>query len=210
MAINTMKRVAAKQAGTRSNKKVAAALLASALLALSPMVAAAPVNYTIDTQGMHASINFKIQHLGYSWLTGRFEKFGGSYVYDADNVANSKVEVEIDTASINSNHAERDKHLRSADFLNVQKYPQARFESRKVSGSDSEMVIDGQLTLNGVTRDVTITAHKIGEGKDPWGGYRSGFSGATELTLADYGITYNLGPASTKVWLELNIEGVRK
>lgn len=209
MKIGIIAEVAAK-AGSRSNKTMAALFLASSLMTLTPWATAAPVSYAIDTQGMHASINFKIQHLGYSWLTGRFEKFGGSYVYDAANLTNSKVEVEIDTASVNSNHAERDKHLRSADFLNVKKYPQARFESRKVSGSDSEMVIDGQLTLNGVTRDVTIAAHKIGEGKDPWGGYRSGFSGTTELKLADYGITYDLGPASAKVLLELNIEGIRK
>lgn len=196
---------------TGTMKQYAKALALAAVLAGTTATAqAAPVNYSIDTGGMHASINFKIQHLGYSWLTGRFEKFSGSYVYDADNPGASKVEVNIDTASINSNHAERDKHLRSADFLNAKKYPQATFVSRKVSGSDAQMTIDGQLTLNGVTRDVTIEAHKIGEGKDPWGGYRSGFSGTTELTLADYGITYNLGPASTKVLLELHIEGIRQ
>ncbi|MBN2866682.1 MAG: YceI family protein [Thiotrichales bacterium] len=179
-------------------------------LSLSAMAYAEPVNYAIDTGGMHASVNFKIQHLGYSWLTGRFEKFSGDYVYDAQKLSNSQIKVTIETASVNSNHAERDKHLRSADFLNVSKYPQATFESTHVTGSDSDMTVNGKFTLNGVTRDVVIKAHKMGEGKDPWGGYRSGFSGTTEIALKDYNVKMDLGPASAKVLLELHLEGIRK
>jgi polyisoprenoid-binding protein YceI len=179
-------------------------------LGLASMAQAAPVHYEIDTAGMHASINFKIQHLGYSWLTGRFEKFSGHYVYDPENIQNSQVQVMIDTNSVNSNHAERDKHLRSADFLNVKKYPEAKFVSSSISGSNENMTVKGQFTLNGVTKDVVIKAHKVGEGKDPWGGYRSGFEGSTEIKLADYNITKDLGPASAAVLLELHIEGIKK
>lgn len=189
---------------------VFSALLTASLALISPSVIAAPVDYAVDVKGAHASINFKIQHLGYSWLTGRFNKFDGGFVYDADKLSNSKINMTIDTASVNSNHAERDKHLRSGDFLNVKKYPQAKFVSTAITGSDSDMQIKGQFTLNGVTQPMVIKAQKIGEGKDPWGGYRSGFSGTTQFDLKDFNIQKNLGPASATVYLDLHIEGIKK
>ena len=168
-------------------------------------------NYVIDTKGAHASIEFKIQHLGYSWLKGRFNTFEGAFEYDPQNPNASTVEVTIDTTSLDSNHAERDKHLKGADFLEVSKYPQATFVSTgfESTGADTA-VLNGNLTLHGVTRPVSITVHKIGEGKDPWGGYRAGFSGTTEIKLKDFGINYNLGPASETVFLELEVEGVKQ
>ncbi|MCV2885074.1 YceI family protein [Aestuariibacter sp. AA17] len=167
-------------------------------------------DYAIDTKGAHASINFKIQHLGYSWLVGRFNQFDGEFSLE-DDMSKSAVSVTIDTSSIDSNHAERDKHLRGDDFLNVDKFPEATFKSTKVvPKGDGKFDLHGELTLHGVTKSIVIDAYKIGEGKDPWGGYRAGFMGSTKLKLADYGITYNLGPASTHVDMELHVEGVRK
>lgn len=168
-------------------------------------------DYVIDTKGAHAAINFSIQHLGYSWLTGRFNTFSGDFSYDPKNVAASKINVTIDTTSVDSNHAERDKHLRSADFLNVEKFPKATFVSKKITDIDGdEFDIVGDLTLNGVTKSITIEVDKIGEGKDPWGGYRAGFEGEVEIALKDFNITKDLGPASQVVKLELHVEGVKK
>ncbi len=169
-------------------------------------------NYTIDTKGAHASINFAIKHLGYSVLTGRFDTFSGDFSYDPAKVEASTINVTIDTNSVNSNHAERDKHLRSKDFLNVEKFPKATFVSKKVvAGKDKDSFdLVGDFTLNGVTKSITIAAKKIGEGKDPWGGYRAGFEGTTELALKDYNIVFPLGPASETVKLSLNVEGVKK
>lgn len=189
--------------------KTFSALIASALLVMGNAQAEA-VTYNLDTKGMHASINFKVKHLGYSWLKGRFDDFTGLYRYDKENLANSSIEVEIDTGSVNSNHAERDKHLRGDEFLNVDEHPKAMFKSTSISGTDEAMQVKGDFTLNGVTRAITIEAHKIGEGKDPWGGYRSGFSGTTTLKLANFDITKDLGPASTHVQLSLEIEGIRQ
>lgn len=168
--------------------------------------------YVIDTKGAHASINFAIKHLGYSVLTGRFDKFDGEFTYDPAKPEASSVKVNIDTTSVNSNHAERDKHLRSADFLNVEKFPQATFVSKSIKLDDEkdEFDIIGDLTLNGVTKSVTIEVEKVGEGKDPWGGYRAGFSGETEITLKDFNIKMDLGPASQVVKLELEVEGIKK
>lgn len=167
--------------------------------------------YVIDTKGAHASINFAIKHLGYSVLTGRFDKFEGEFTYDPAKPEASTINVTIDTGSINSNHAERDKHLRSGDFLNVDKFPKATFVSKSIKvDSKDEFDIIGDLTLNGVTKSVTIEVEKVGEGKDPWGGYRAGFSGDTEIKLKDFNIKMDLGPASQTVKLELEVEGVKK
>lgn len=175
-----------------------------------PSVAPA-ADYVIDTKGAHASINFRIQHLGFSWLTGRFDRFTGTYSYDEAAPEASKVSVEIETASVNSNHAERDKHLRNADFLDVGKFPKATFVSKKVEPTgDGKAKITGDLTLRGVTKEITIDAAFVGGGADPWGGTRTGFTGTTKLALADFGITFDLGPASKEVELSLEVEGLKQ
>ncbi len=188
-------------------KVLVAATLASLLL--SPLSQAA--DYIIDDKGGHASINFKIKHLGYSWLTGRFDNFNGKFSYDPTNIDASTIEVAIDTNSINSNHGERDKHLRGGDYLNVAKFSDAKFVSSSITdiGND-KLLVKGLFTLHGVSKEITIDAVKIGEGQDPWGGYRAGFSGTTKIGLKDFGINANLGPTSTHVEISLHIEGVKK
>lgn len=168
-------------------------------------------DYVIDTKDAHAFIQFRIKHLGFSWLNGRFNDFAGKFSYDEARPEASKIEVTIKTASIDSNHAERDKHLRSKDFLDTGKFPEARFVSTGYAeNKDGTATLKGNLTLHGVTRPVTIDARHIGHGADPWGGYRRGFEGTTTLTLADFGIDYNLGPASREVELILSVEGIRQ
>jgi polyisoprenoid-binding protein YceI len=188
--------------------KLAALSLAAACL-LAPAVHAA--EYVIDTKGAHASINFKIKHLGFSWLTGRFDSFSGTFSYDDKAPEAAKVAVEIETASVNSNHGERDKHLRNADFLDVTNHPKATFVSKSVApDGNGKAKITGDLTLRGVTKEVVIDAEYIGGGSDPWGGSRQGFMGTTVLTLADFGIPYDLGPAAKTVELSLHVEGIKK
>jgi polyisoprenoid-binding protein YceI len=186
---------------------LATAITGSALIASVANAA----TYDIDNEGAHASINFKIQHLGYSWLTGRFNDFDGSFEYDAAKPETSAINVTIDTTSIDSNHAERDKHLKGSDFLDVKKFPTATFKSTGFkSTGDGAGNMTGEFTMHGVTKTITIPVERIGEGDDPWGGYRAGFSGATVLKLSDYGIDYNLGPASSTVEIELHVEGKRQ
>lgn len=188
-------------------KKVLAFIALTGLFA--PLANAA--DYAIDVKGAHAFINFKIKHLGYSWLTGRFNEFDGSFSYDESAPNKSSVNVTINTASFDSNHAERDKHIRSDDFLNVEKFPTAKFESTSITDKgNNNLEVKGKLTLHGVTKDIAINAEKIGEGKDPWGGYRSGFAGTTTIKLGDFGIQESLGPASAHVELDLHIEGIKK
>jgi len=168
-------------------------------------------NYTIDTEGAHASVEFKIKHLGYSWLSGRFNTFDGEFSYDSEEPTKSEIQLTIKTKSVDSNHAERDKHIRKS-FLESSKYPESYFKSTSFTlGENNSITISGDLTLHGVTKPITLNAKKIGEGEDPWGGYRAGFTGTTSLELTDFKIdTSWLGPASGTIDMTLHIEGIRK
>ncbi|KHD25588.1 hypothetical protein NM09_07720 [Vibrio caribbeanicus] len=170
---------------------------------------ASAADYVIDTKGAHASVNFKVSHLGYSFIKGRFNKFDGEFSYDPANVAASKVTVNVDTRSLDSNHAERDKHIRSSDFIDASKFSIATFKSTSVvDKGDGNLEVTGDLSLHGVTKPITIDAEFIGAGQDPWGGQRAGFYGTTRLELADFNIAV-MG-TSSYVDMELHVEGIQK
>jgi polyisoprenoid-binding protein YceI len=189
-------------------KSFAAAVLAGALIFSLPAAAA---EYAFDKKGMHASVTWRIKHLGYSWMTGRFDNFDGTLSYDEAKPEASNVKVEIDVNSLSSNHAERDKHLRGPDYLDTAAFPKATFESTSITPSgDGKAKIAGKFTFRGVTKDITIDAEKVGSGPDPWGGERAGFTGTTQLTLADFAMKKQLGPASAIVYITLDVEGVKK
>jgi polyisoprenoid-binding protein YceI len=180
----------------------------AALAAAAPAMAA---DYKIDSDNAHASVIFKVSHLGFSWIIGRFDKFSGTFSFDDKTPDASKIKVDVDTTSVDTNLALRDKHLRGVDLLDTDKYPTAAFESTSIkSSSPTKATITGNLTLHGVTKEIVIDAEHVGGGKDPWGGYRDGFTGTTKITLADFGILRNLGPATKDVELILNIEGIRQ
>ena len=130
-------------------QSIAALALGAALFTAGQAMAA---DYVIDKEGQHAFVNFKISHLGYSWLYGTFKDFDGSFSFDEKNPEASKVSVTLNTASVDTNHAERDKHIRSDDFLSVGKHPTATFESTAVkSTGEGAADITGNLTLNAGT-----------------------------------------------------------
>ncbi|WNC66943.1 YceI family protein [Thalassotalea nanhaiensis] len=182
-------------------------LISTAFLGLAAVMPAKAADYIIDYKGAHASVNFKVKHLGYSWLTGRFNEFDGKFSYDDSNVAASKISITIETASVDSNHAERDKHLKTDDFLDVTKFSTATFVSTKVEDQgNGKLAITGNFTLQGITKELVIDAVKIGEGDDPWGGYRVGFSGTTAIKMSDFGYKMDFG----EILFDLHIEGVRQ
>jgi len=188
-------------------------LAAAALVIAAAMPAQAMENYVIDTKGQHAFIQFKVKHLGYSWLLGNFNSFSGSFTFDAEKPSTNSASVNIDVNSVFTNHAERDKHLRSADFFDVAKYPTASFVSTGYEDKgNGHGILKGKLTLRGVSKEIAIDVHQIGTGNDPWGGYRRGFEGTTTLHLSDYNMPYaaKLGPVAENVELYLSIEGIRQ
>jgi polyisoprenoid-binding protein YceI len=181
------------------------------LCLLSSPAFAETEDYVIDTRGAHAFINFRTQHLGFSWILGDFKKFSGKFMYDEEDPSTANISLNIDVASINTNHAKRDKRLRSDDFFDVDQFPEATFTTLSFDEkTEKKAILKGELTLHGVTRPVTIDLEHIGHGPDPWGGYRRGFFGTTQLKPAEFGINMELlGPASQEVFLDLAIEGLR-
>ncbi len=190
----------------KTQKAVLNICIAAALALPAPFAFAA--DYDIDPA--HSFIQFRVKHLGYSWLVGRFNRFSGSFHYDADHPEMGSIEIEIETASVDSNHAERDKHLRNEDFLDVTKHPQAVFKSTRYEGDAGGGKMHGTLTLHGRSKPIAVAISKIGEGDDPWGGYRAGFEGWVTFARADFGMDFDLGPSAKNVEMDLYIEGIRR
>ena len=163
-------------------------------------------DYIIDQEGQHAFVSFKASHLGYSYIVGNFTRFNGSFTYEALNPSATSVNVIIEAQSIDSNHAERDKHFRGPDYFDVSKYPVITFKSTAFEGNADAGNLHGNLSLHGVSKPIVIAVKLIGEGKDPWGGYRSGFEGKVTLNAADFNMPARIG----KVEVDLIIEGIRQ
>jgi polyisoprenoid-binding protein YceI len=188
-------------------RSVSALILTGSLL-VSAHALAAPETYKVDPA--HSFVTFGISHLGYSTLQGRFNELSGDFVYDAERPADNAISMQVNTASIDTNHAERDKHLRSDDFLAVDEYPTATFKTTRFVPQGDNGELSGELTLRGVTRPVTVDVRFTGAGKDPWGGYRRGYAGTTTIKRSDFGIDENLGPAAATMTLNFVVEGVRQ
>ena len=177
-------------------------------LSLTLPVLVQAASYTIDPS--HSFVKFETSHLGVSKLSGRFNKIVGKLMFDpAAGDGSQSVEVSIDTNSLDTNWADRDKHLRSGDFFNVEKFTNATFKSTKFSGDASGGTLTGTLTFLGVSKNIKFPITKIGEGKDPWGGYRVGFEGIYKMTRKDFGMDFNLGPAAEFVDITLQIEAIK-
>jgi len=180
------------------------ALLSAALISSSAFAA----DYKIDPA--HTAVLFKINHLGFSETIARFNTLEGEYRYDANQPASSEISVTIDADSLDSNHEARDKHIKSPDFLDTKQYPEITFTSTEYKGSATKGVLSGELTLHGVTKKVNLDIVKIGEGKDPWGNYRSGFNGTVTIKRSEFGIEQMLGGIGNEVKIELFVEGIRQ
>jgi polyisoprenoid-binding protein YceI len=170
--------------------------------------AAWAADYTIDPS--HTFVQFRISHLGYSVVAGRFNDLSGEFSWDKENAGASVIKVNVKTASVDTNWAERDKHIRGEDFLDVDKFPEAVFQSTKFTGDATGGKLEGTLTLHGVTKPVTLSVEAIGEGADPWEGYRAGFKATTTINRSDFGVSYDLGPTANAMEFTLLIEGIRK
>lgn len=145
-------------------------------------------NYDIDPA--HSSASFEVRHLGISKVRGGFESFSGTVVID-DEPARSSVEVELDASTFSTSNEDRDAHVRSADFLDVENYPMIKFRSTGARQEGERWKIDGELTVKEETRPVTLDVEFEGAGQDPWGNGRIAFSATAELDRGDWGINWN-------------------
>lgn len=144
---------------------------------------------TWAVDGAHTTVEFKVRHF-FTQVPGRFNDFSGTIQFDPEDLSSSKVELTVQANSIYTNNDQRDQHLRSPDFFNVEKFPTLTFESTGVSGSGSDLQVTGNLTIHGVTKQVTVPVSFLGSMDTPMG-TKAGF--ATEFTIdrKDYGITWN-------------------
>lgn len=145
--------------------------------------------WTIDAS--HTEVGFEVKHLMISKVRGRFGAVSGSIRLDEADLAGSSVEAEIETASIDTRQEQRDAHLRSADFFDVERFPAITFRSTRVEGSGRSFRVTGDLTIRDVTREVELQVEDEGRGKDPWGGDRAAFSARVTIDRRDFGLTWN-------------------
>ena len=185
------------------------ALQAALLLACSHAIAE-PVAYRIDDS--HSFANWSLRHVA-AKTSGTFSDITGKILIDSENLANSSVEAKINMLSVNSSHAKRDKHIKEADYLDVEKFSEATFVSKKIEAlSKTEGVMTGIFTMHGVAKEMTFPFKVLGFGTDPWGGYRSGFEAKTSLKASDFGFGWGIKPKASvgdDIEITLLIEGVK-
>lgn len=163
-------------------------------------------SYKIDP--VHSSAVFRTTHLGIGAAWGRFNDPSGTFTYSGDDLS---FDVTLDMTKIDTANAKRDEHLRGPDFFNVKQFPTATFKStgsKKVS--DTAFEVSGDLTIRGITRPITLTLHKVGEGTDPWGGVRAGFEGEFTINRLDFGVSYMPDGLGHDVKLFVAFEGIRQ
>ncbi len=184
--------------------------LLSAILCL-PQVSVGEM-FVIDNS--HTSVIFGVSHFGYSYTYGRFNKVKGGFNLDKGNPAASQFQIVIDATSIDSNDQKRDEHLKGPDFFNVKQFPVINFQSTGINIESSEKGqmynIAGKLTMHGVTRDVVLPVEKLGEGKGPYGKYRSGFLCQTKLKRSDFGMTNMVPSIGDEIAVTVSFEGIRQ
>lgn len=170
--------------------------------------------YTLDPA--HTRIGFVARHAMVTKVRGSFDEFAGTAVLDGANPANSRVEVTIEAASIDTRNAQRDEHLRGNDFLAMQEYPKITFASTGVRRvGETTFEVTGDLTVKGVTNEITIPFEFEGAAKDPFGNQRVGFEGSVTINRRDYGVTWNAALegggvlVSDKVTLEFEISAIK-
>jgi polyisoprenoid-binding protein YceI len=170
-------------------------------------------DYTIDPT--HTRIGFSTRHAMVTTVRGQFKEFSGTAHVDTQNPGNSRVELTIQTASIDTGVADRDAHLRSADFFNADENKEITFSSTNVEREGEDWVVTGDLSLNGVTKPVTVTFEPTGSARDPFGNLRIGFEGGTTINRKDWGLTWNAALetggvlVSEKVKLEFDVSAIR-
>ena len=163
----------------------------TALVVLAALAATSTAadKYTVDPS--HSSIGFAVRHMVVSKVKGYFNEYTAMILYDDKDTTKSSVEVTIKTASIDTRDAKRDEHLRTPDFFDAAKYPEITFKSKRIEKSGDGFVAVGDLTMRGVTKEISITFTLAGVVTDPWGNTRLGLSGGTKLNRQDYGISWN-------------------
>lgn len=169
--------------------------------------------WTIDPT--HSGIHFSVRHMVFAKVRGRFGAFSGTLQLDQKDLTKSKVEAEIEAESIDTGVADRDKHLRSADFLDVERFPKLLFKSKHLEKEGEGYRVIGDLTIADVTREVVLTTDYAGQAQDPWGNQRVAFTAKTSLNRAEFGLKWNQALEAggvlvgDKIEIEIEVQAVQ-
>jgi polyisoprenoid-binding protein YceI len=173
------------------------------------------VTYQIDPA--HSAAFFSVRHMMIANVRGEFTKVSGTVKYDAENPRNSSVEAVIEAASITTGEEQRDTHLKSADFFDVEKYPELKFAGKEVAAHGDGWRVKGDLTIHGVTREVTLEVEgPTPEAKDPWGNLRIGATATTRISRKDFGLTWNVALEAggflvgDEIKISIDLQGIRQ
>ena len=164
----------------------------------------------------HTSIAFSARHAMVAKVRGNFTAFEGQFSIDAANIAASAAAITIQAASIDTDNADRDGHLKSADFLDVEQFPTLTFTSTSVSQNGSTYNVTGDLSIHGVTKQITVPFELVGVSQDPWGNTKIGFEAETEISRKDFGLTWNAALetggvlVSDTIKLSLDVEATKQ
>ena len=184
--------------------------LAAAMMLASSLAIAEPDAYRIDDS--HSFANWTIRHVA-SKTSGTFSDIKGKILIDAKDLTKSSVEAKINMLSVNSSHAKRDEHIKKPEYLDVEKFAEMTFVSKKIEAkSTTEGIMTGILTMHGVAKEMTFPFKVLGFGQDPWGGFRAGFEAHTALKASDFGFAWLLkkdAPVGDDIEITLLIEGVK-
>lgn len=173
------------------------------------------ITYELDPA--HTAVHFSVRHMMVSNVRGEFGKTSGKVIFDPASPANSTVEATIDVSTISTRDEQRDGHLKSADFLDVEKFPSITFRSTKVEAGEGGGKVTGDLTIHGVTREITLEVEgPTAEAKDPWGNQRIGASATAKLSRKDFGLVWNASLETggvlvgDEVKITIDVEAIRK
>ena len=162
------------------------------MTATAQTVPAAGTKTTWKLDPSHTTVEFSAKHLMISTVKGRITDIEGTIRVDENDLKNSSVEATLKAASLDTRTDQRDQHLRSADFLDIEKYPEIRFRSTRIQGDQQSFKLTGDLTIRDMTRPITLDVEFEGRTRDPWGGERVGFSANGKIDRRDFGLTWNL------------------
>lgn len=158
---------------------------------MSAVETTAPARTTWSIDPTHSNVEFSVRHMMIATVKGRFGDVQGRVEFDESDPTTATIDVTIDAASVDTRTPQRDEHLRSADFFDVEKFPTLTFKSRTVSAKGDDLKVTGDLTLHGHTREVVLDVTPLGRQSDPWGGVRAGFEATGKIKRSDFGLTWN-------------------
>jgi polyisoprenoid-binding protein YceI len=190
----------------RFSRNVCTLVLSVALLACTAAPLRAADNYSID--GAHSFVMFRVNHLGIGESYGRFNEISGTF--DVDGGTPTSLSFQINAQSVDTADEDRDKHLKSPDFFNTKQFPVIKFESKSIKKHGDHFEVAGDLAMLGVTKPFSFDVSHTGEGKDPWGNFRTGWHSEFTVKRSDYGMKFMLEGLSDEVAVVVSIEGIKK